>query len=152
PDLATAWSLSEEGTQLTFLLRDGVRWHDGEPFTAKDVKCTWDLLTGQSSEKLRLNPRKSWYRNLKEVTINGENEVTFHMQRPQPAFTARLASGFSGLSLPCSAGRDASASDRHRSVQICRIQAQRADHADAQPELLEEGPALPGWDRVSDLP
>ena len=40
PDLATAWSWSEEGTQLTFLLREGVSWHDGKPFTAKDVKCT----------------------------------------------------------------------------------------------------------------
>src|SRR5215472_311699 len=100
PDLATAWSWSEEGTQLTFLLRHGVRWHDGEPFTAKDVKCTWDLLTGQSSERLRLNPRKSWYRNLKEVTINGDYEVTFHLQRPQPAFIALLASGFSVV-YPC---------------------------------------------------
>ena len=36
---------------------------DGTPsFSAKDVKCTWDLLTGKSSDKLRVNPRKSWYR------------------------------------------------------------------------------------------
>jgi peptide/nickel transport system substrate-binding protein len=100
PDLATAWSWNEEGTQLTFLLREGVTWHDGKPFTAKDVKCTWDLLTGQSSEKLRLNPRKSWYRNLKEVTTNGDYEVTFHLQRPLPAFIALLASGFSVV-YPC---------------------------------------------------
>src|SRR5437667_709614 len=32
PDLATAWSWNEEGTQLTFLLRQGVTWHDGKPF------------------------------------------------------------------------------------------------------------------------
>src|SRR6516165_6058077 len=95
PDLAVSWSWSEEGTELTFQLRKGVAWHDGKPFTAKDVKCTWDLLTGQSSEKLRLNPRKSWYHNLKEVTTNGDYEVTFHLQRPQPAFIALLASGFS---------------------------------------------------------
>jgi peptide/nickel transport system substrate-binding protein len=87
PDLAVGWSWSEEGTELTFQLREGVAWHDGKPFTAKDVKCTWDLLTGQSSEKLRLNPRKSWYRNLKEVTTNGDHEVTFHLQRPQPAIS-----------------------------------------------------------------
>src|SRR5262252_6576219 len=95
PDLATGWSWNEDDTQLTFPLREGVTWHDGKPFTAKDVKCTWDLLTGKSSEKLRLNPRKSWYRNLKEVTTNGDYEVTFHFQRPQPAFVALLASGFS---------------------------------------------------------
>ena len=56
--------------------------------------------TGQSSEKLRLNPRKSWYRNLQEVTTNGDYEVTFHLQRPQPAFIALLASGFSVV-YPC---------------------------------------------------
>src|SRR5467141_4945444 len=44
PDLATDWSTSEDGTQLTFHLRKGVKWHDGKPFTAADVKCTWDLL------------------------------------------------------------------------------------------------------------
>ncbi|TMJ48067.1 MAG: peptide ABC transporter substrate-binding protein, partial [Alphaproteobacteria bacterium] len=41
PDLATGWSWSEDGTELTFPLRQGVRWHDGKPFTAQDVKCTW---------------------------------------------------------------------------------------------------------------
>src|SRR5256885_1758363 len=74
PDLATSWSWSEEGTELTFPLRQGVKWHDGKPFTAKDVKCTWDILAGKSDDKLRLNPRKSWYRNLEEVTVNGDYE------------------------------------------------------------------------------
>jgi peptide/nickel transport system substrate-binding protein len=46
PDLATSWSWSEDGTQLIFKLRSGVKWHDGKPFTAADVKCTWDLLLG----------------------------------------------------------------------------------------------------------
>ena len=100
PDLATSWSWSEDGTQLTLPLREGVKWHDGKPFTANDVKCTWDLLTGKSSDKLRLNPRKSWYRNLTEVTTNGDYEVTFHLQRPQPAFIALLASGYSVV-YPC---------------------------------------------------
>ena len=100
PDLATGWSWSEDGTQLTLPLREGVKWHDGKPFAANDVKCTWELLTGKSSDKLRLNPRKSWYRNLTEVTTNGDYEVTFHLQRPQPAFIALLASGYSVV-YPC---------------------------------------------------
>src|SRR6195256_2014415 len=49
PDLATGWSWNEDGTELTFPLRQGVKWHDGKPFTAKDVKCTWELLLEQSS-------------------------------------------------------------------------------------------------------
>jgi ABC-type transport system substrate-binding protein len=65
-------ALSEEGTELTLPLRAGVAWHDGKPFTAKDVQCTFDMLTGKSSDKLRVNPRKSWYRNLARG-IGGEN-------------------------------------------------------------------------------
>src|SRR5215216_3978733 len=82
PDVATNWSWDGDGTRLTFHLRQGVKWHDGKPFTAKDVKCTWDLLQGKSAEKLRLNPRKAWYRNLDEVVVNGDHEVTFQMKRP----------------------------------------------------------------------
>src|SRR5947207_3363560 len=67
PDLATSWAWSEDGTELNFQLRQGVKWHDGKPFTAKDVKCTWDLLQGKAADKLRLNPRKSWYRQLSDV-------------------------------------------------------------------------------------
>src|SRR5947207_4612385 len=56
PDLAESWSWDEDKTALTFRLHTGVKWHDGKPFTAKDVKCTWDTLAGRSSEKLRINP------------------------------------------------------------------------------------------------
>ena len=64
-----------------------------KPFTAKDVKCTWDLLQGKGVEKLRINPRKSWYQNLAKVTISGDFEATFHLKRPQPSFIGLLASG-----------------------------------------------------------
>ena len=47
-----SWSWNEDGTELTFQLRQGVKWHDGKPFTAKDVKCTWDLLLGKSSREV----------------------------------------------------------------------------------------------------
>jgi len=100
PDLATSWAWNEEGTELTLPLRHGVEWHDGRPFTAEDVKCTWGLLTGNASEKLRINPRKPWYANLDEVTTNGDYEVTFHLKRSQPSFLALLASGWSPV-YPC---------------------------------------------------
>jgi peptide/nickel transport system substrate-binding protein len=100
PDLSTEWSWSEDGTTLTFKLRQGVKWHDGKPFTAKDVKCTWDLLQGKGTEKLRINPRKSWYQNLAEVTTNGDFEASFHLKRPQPSFIGLLASGWSPV-YPC---------------------------------------------------
>src|ERR1700730_3330875 len=100
PDLAASWSWDEDGVRLTFKLHEGVKWHDSQPFTARDVKCTWDLLQGKTSEKLRINPRKAWYRNLEEVTTNGDFEAAFRLKRPQPAFIALLASGFSPV-YPC---------------------------------------------------
>ena len=100
PDLATGWSWNEEGTELTFPLRRGVKWHDRKPFTAADVKCTIDLLMGNAKEQLRINPRKSWFANVAEVTTNGDFEVTFHLKRPQPSFLALLATGWSPI-YPC---------------------------------------------------
>src|ERR1700731_1779330 len=100
PELAKSWAGDEDGTRLTFKLHEGVKWHDGKPLTASDVKCTWELLQGRANEKLRINPRKAWYRNLEEVTTNGDYEATFVMKRPQPAFLALLASGFSPV-YPC---------------------------------------------------
>jgi peptide/nickel transport system substrate-binding protein len=100
PDLATGWSWNEDGTELTFRLRDGVLWHDGQPFTAKDVQCTWDMLLGKSAAKFRINPRKSWYWNLDRVTTNGDSEAVFHLRQPQPALVALLASGYSPV-YPC---------------------------------------------------
>jgi peptide/nickel transport system substrate-binding protein len=100
PDLATGWAWNEEGTELTFPLRHDVKWHDGKPFTAADVKCTVDLLMGNAKEKLRINPRKSWFANVAEVTTNGDYEATFHLKRPQPSFLALLATGWSPI-YPC---------------------------------------------------
>jgi peptide/nickel transport system substrate-binding protein len=100
PDLATSWTWNEDGTELTFRLRRGVKWHDGRPFTANDVKCTWDLILDKGPEKLRTNARKSWYKNLEEVTTNGDDEVTFRLKRPQPAFLMLIATGWSPI-YPC---------------------------------------------------
>ena len=58
PDLATSWSWNEEGTELSLPLRQGVKWHDGKPFTAQDVKCTWDLLMVQPARSSGSIPAK----------------------------------------------------------------------------------------------
>ena len=100
PDLATNWAWNEEGTELTLQLRQGVKFHDGKPFTARDVKCTWDLRMDLAPEKLRVNPGKSAFYNLAEVTTNGDWEVTFHLKRPQPAFPMLIAGDASGI-YPC---------------------------------------------------
>jgi peptide/nickel transport system substrate-binding protein len=57
PELATDWAWDEDGTKLLFHLRQGVKWHDGKPFTAADVKCTWDLIQGKRPERLCASTR-----------------------------------------------------------------------------------------------
>ncbi len=42
--LAESWAASDDGLTWTFSLREGVTWHDGEPFTSEDVKFTYDLM------------------------------------------------------------------------------------------------------------
>jgi len=100
PELATSWAWDASKTKLTFKLRDDVRWHDGKPFTAKDVVCTLDKLQDKGADQFRKNPRKIWWHNLKEVTANGEREVTFHLNRPQPSFLSLFATGYNPV-YPC---------------------------------------------------
>ena len=100
PELATAWSWSADNKVLTMKLREGVKWHDGKPFTSADVQCTWETVMGKRDAGWRKNSHKEWYVNLKEVQTNGPHEVKFVLGRPQPAFLSFLASGWSPV-YPC---------------------------------------------------
>ncbi len=97
PELAKSWSWSADGRRLSFKLQEGVLWHDGRPFTSRDVMCTFDLLADKAAQKLRRNPRASWYRNIDRVTADGELDVTLHLKQPQPALLGMLASGLSPI-------------------------------------------------------
>ena len=96
-ELAESWSWSKDGKKLTFKLRHGVTWHDGKPFTSRDVKHTFDVVRDVSDKHLKLKPRKLWYANVQEVTVNGDFEVSFILQRPQPSLLAMLASGYTPI-------------------------------------------------------
>src|ERR1043165_9278461 len=100
PELAESWAWSSDGKKLTFKLRQGVKWHDGKPFTSADVKCTFDMLMGKSQQKFRQNPRKSWYDQVEDVSLNGDFEASFNLKRPQPSLLALLASGYTPI-YPC---------------------------------------------------
>jgi peptide/nickel transport system substrate-binding protein len=100
PELATSWAWDSANTVLTFKLREGVIWHDGKPFTAKDVKCTFDLLQDKAQDKFRKNPRRDLFNDISEVTTNGDFEVAFHLKRPQPSLLAMIASGYTPM-YPC---------------------------------------------------
>lgn len=47
PDLAESWEVSDDAKIYTFTLRSGVKWQDGQPFTAQDVKFTFDSVTNK---------------------------------------------------------------------------------------------------------
>ena len=100
PDLAESWRWNGGMTELTFKLRENVVWHDGVPFTARDVVCTFDLLADKGREKLRRNPRKEWFHNVDFVDARDKYEVTLYLTRPQPSILSMLASGFSPI-YPC---------------------------------------------------
>jgi peptide/nickel transport system substrate-binding protein len=99
PDLATKWDWKDDNRKLVFTLREGVKWHDGQPFTAKDVACTFDLLLGGET-KLRRNPRSAWWTNVEKVTADSDTQATFHLKAPQPSLVALLASGYTPI-YPC---------------------------------------------------
>lgn len=96
-ELAERWRWSKDNRELTFTLRRGVNWHDGKPFTTRDVQYTFDGVRGASSVGMKLNPRKLWYGNVKEIATNGDHEVTFKLDRPQPSLLSMLAGGYSAV-------------------------------------------------------
>jgi len=99
PELAESWRFDDSRTRLTFTLRSGVKWHDGQPFSAKDVVCTFDLVNGKL-EGMRKSPRKIWYDNVEKVTADSDTQVTFHLEAPQPSLLNLLASGLTPV-YPC---------------------------------------------------
>ena len=97
PELAEKWSWQENYRNLVFFLRKNVKWHDGQPFTAKDVKYTFDMVreAKEATAKLRVNPRKDWYANVDNIEVADSHTVIFHLKRPQPSLLMMLASGYS---------------------------------------------------------
>jgi peptide/nickel transport system substrate-binding protein len=95
-ELAEKWSWQDNYRNLVFFLRKNVKWHDGQPFTAKDVKYTFDMLreSPEAPAKLRINPRKDWYTNIQNIEAPDPHTVVFHLKKPQPSLLLMLASGY----------------------------------------------------------
>jgi peptide/nickel transport system substrate-binding protein len=95
-ELAEKWSWQDNHRNLVFFLRKGVKWHDGQPFTSRDVKFTFDMLreAPDAAGKLRLNPRKDWYANVEAIEAPDAHTVVFRLKRPQPSLLMLLASGY----------------------------------------------------------
>jgi peptide/nickel transport system substrate-binding protein len=96
-ELAEKWAWQDNGKALVFNLRRGVRWHDGKPFTSRDVKYTFDMVREApgTTARLRLNPRKLWYAQVQSIETPDPYTVVFRLKRPQPSLLLLLASGYS---------------------------------------------------------
>jgi peptide/nickel transport system substrate-binding protein len=98
-ELAERWDWQDGGKALVFALRRGVKWHDGQPFTARDVKHTFDIVREAPgvTQRLRVNPRKLWYENVADIETPAPETVSFRLKRPQPSLLLMLASGYSPI-------------------------------------------------------
>lgn len=91
PELAEAWSHNELGTEWTFKLRQGVKWHDGQPFTSKDVLFTFQALLNPNNRTEML--RSDWQDTLAPVNpYEAPDAQTFiiRLKRPLANFQANV--------------------------------------------------------------
>jgi len=77
PNLATAWDISLDGKTYTFTLRQGVKWHDGQPFTADDVKFAYELYMNAESGSIRAG---SLSQNIAAITVPAPQTVVFTLK------------------------------------------------------------------------
>jgi peptide/nickel transport system substrate-binding protein len=78
PDLATKWDVSADGLTWTFTLRNDVKWHDGQPFSADDVKFTFDQILDPANSSVE----RSNYLDVSEVVAVDPRMVRFQMKNP----------------------------------------------------------------------
>jgi len=83
PELATDWTVENE-TQYVFDLEEGVTFHNGEAFTAEDVKFTYDWI--QENE----NPRKNYVSAVDDVVVEDDTTVRFDLAEPFAPFLFKV--------------------------------------------------------------
>lgn len=82
PGLAESWDYDEENFTYTFHIRDGVKWHDGEPFTANDVKFTIEAIMNPDNG----SENAPNYEDVESITVIDDNTVAFKLAEPNVAF------------------------------------------------------------------
>jgi len=85
PALAESWEVSPDGKQITFHLREGVKWHDGADFTAKDVKFSIEVLKAR-------HPRgRITFANVQQIETPDDHTVVLKLSKPAPYLMTALA-------------------------------------------------------------
>jgi peptide/nickel transport system substrate-binding protein len=100
PNLAESWTVSDDGTVYTFVLRQDVTWHDGEPFTADDVVFTANAWLYDENSIYRNNfvfgQDENGEDRLMEVEKIDDYTVQFTLPEPSAGFTTHLT-GWHGI-------------------------------------------------------
>lgn len=86
PELATGWSIEENGRQYRFTLRRGVRWHDGQPFTSADVKFSFDSLL----LRFHARTRASLGAAIERIDAPDDSTVVFRFREPYAVLLQQL--------------------------------------------------------------
>ena len=81
PELAESWEESADHLRFTFQLREGVLWHDGQPFTSRDVKFTFDKLLDPA---VRAGALRQGFADLEAVEAPDEKTIVLRWKRPYP--------------------------------------------------------------------
>ncbi|MFQ5854979.1 MAG: ABC transporter substrate-binding protein [Anaerolineae bacterium] len=89
-DVAKSWTVSEDGLTYTFKIREGIRFHDGSPLTAGDVKATYEKIIFPPEGVV--SARKGSYLVVESLEAPDDDSVVFHLKWPSPSFLANLAS------------------------------------------------------------
>ena len=84
PDLAESWEVGEGGLSYTFTLRDGVTYHDGEPFSAQDVVATFNRILDPPEGIV--SPLKANFTFVDSVEEVDDLTVRFNLSSPRPFF------------------------------------------------------------------
>ncbi|MFH0768439.1 MAG: ABC transporter substrate-binding protein [Chloroflexota bacterium] len=87
PALAESWKIADDWSKIDFTLRQGVKWSNGDPFTAKDVKFTIDKFTAKDS---MYHYSGDFKKSIKEVVVVDDYHVTFFLSAPFPVIFDRL--------------------------------------------------------------
>ncbi|CAH1692484.1 Oligopeptide-binding protein AppA [Hyphomicrobiales bacterium] len=87
PSLATSWETNADATVWTFNLREGVKWHDGAPFTADDVKFTFDLILNKNVRAATLGQVAT----LTSVEVVSPTQVRMTFSQPNSSLPVMLA-------------------------------------------------------------
>lgn len=82
--------ISADGLNWKIKLRDGVKWHDGTPFTADDVKFTLELMVDPDFRSWR----RTGHELIRDLTVVSPTEITWRMEKPFAPYPSILASTF----------------------------------------------------------